>query len=132
MKIAHIKENLRKTAPFQITNHLQQRKPIESNPRCQSHLSPLDNAQEPNVSSRNKTTAKRQMKNNNQNRRKILEKQKKYDEIKNSPHNNWSLHNHFPRKIRNIIPEAPTQNVPTLPQNSTPLIRQHRRHSYKI
>jgi len=47
----------------------------------------------------------------------------------NSPHNNWSLHNHPPRKIRNIIPETPTQNVPALPQNSAPLIRQHRRHS---
>ena len=47
----------------------------------------------------------------------------------NSPHNNGSLHNHLPRKIRNIIPETPTQNVPTLPQNSAPLIRQHRRHS---
>jgi len=34
MKIAHIKENLRKTAPLQITTHLQHRKPIESNPRC--------------------------------------------------------------------------------------------------
>ncbi len=31
MKIAHNKENLRNTAPLQITTHLQQRKP---NPRC--------------------------------------------------------------------------------------------------
>jgi hypothetical protein len=49
---------------------------------------------------------------------------------KNSPHNNWSLHNHPPREIRNIIPELPTQNVPALPQNSSPLARQHRGHSY--
>jgi hypothetical protein len=66
---------------------------------------------------------------------KSLKPQKRASETKklglnqNSPHNNWSLHNHLPRKIRNIIPEAPTQNVPALPQNSAPLIRQHRRHS---
>jgi hypothetical protein len=55
---------------------------------------------------------------------------KKRKKNRNSPHNNWSLHNHLPREIRNIIPEPPTQNVPALPQNSAPLIRQHRRHSY--
>ncbi len=27
---------------------------------------------------------------------------------RNSPYNNWSLHNHPPREIRNIIPELPT------------------------
>ena len=48
---------------------------------------------------------------------------------RNSPHNNGSLHNHPPRKIRNIVPEVPTQNVPALPHNSSPLIRQHRSHS---
>jgi hypothetical protein len=49
--------------------------------------------------------------------------------IKNSPHNEWSLHNHLPREIRNIVPETPTQNVPALPQNSSPLVRQHRSNS---
>ena len=48
---------------------------------------------------------------------------------RNSPHNNWSLHNHPPREIRNIVLEVPTQNVPALPQNSSPLVRQHRSHS---
>jgi hypothetical protein len=48
---------------------------------------------------------------------------------RDSPHNNWSLHNHPPREIRNIIPEPPTQNVPALPQNSSPLVRQHWSHS---
>ncbi len=40
-----------------------------------------------------------------------------------------SLHNHLPREVRNIIPEPPTQNVPALPQNSSPLVRQHQSHS---
>jgi hypothetical protein len=48
---------------------------------------------------------------------------------RNSPHSNWSLHNHPPREIRNIIPELPTQNVPALPHNSSPLVRQHRSHN---
>jgi hypothetical protein len=50
-------------------------------------------------------------------------------ENQNSPHNNWSLHDHLPREIRNIVPETSTQNVPALPQNSSPLVRQHRSNS---
>jgi hypothetical protein len=60
----------------------------------------------------------------NRNRRKNQK-----EEIKNSPHNKWSLHNHPPREIRNIIPEVPTQNMPALPHNSSPLVRQHRSHN---
>jgi hypothetical protein len=86
-----------------------------------------NSAQNRNASSNNQQQQNQQYKNN-QNRRKSLKEQNKKN--RNSPHNNWSLHNHPPRKIRNIIPEAPTQNVPTLPQNSAPLIRQHRRHSW--
>jgi hypothetical protein len=48
---------------------------------------------------------------------------------RNLPHTNWSLHNRPTRKIRNIISELPTQNVPALPQNSSPLVGQHRSHS---
>jgi hypothetical protein len=57
----------------------------------------------------------------------LVEKKKKKG---NSPHNKWSLHNRPPREIRNVIPEPPTQNVPALPQNSSPLVRQHRSHSF--
>ncbi len=48
---------------------------------------------------------------------------------RNSPHSKRSLHNRPPREIRNIIPELPTQNMPALPQNSSPLVRQHRSHN---
>jgi hypothetical protein len=61
----------------------------------------------------------------NRNRRKSQKVEMK-NKVRNSPHNNWSLHNHPPREIRNIIPELPTQNVPALPHNSSPLVRQHR------
>jgi hypothetical protein len=64
----------------------------------------------------------------NQNRRKSQEEEMK-TKNRNSPHNNWSLHNHPPREIRNIVPEVPTQNMPALPHNSSPLVRQHRSHS---
>ncbi len=48
---------------------------------------------------------------------------------RNSPHSKRSLHNYPPREVRNIIPEPPTQNMPALPQNSSPLVRQHQSHS---
>jgi hypothetical protein len=68
----------------------------------------------------------------NQNQRRASETKKALELYQNSPQNNRSLHNHPPRKIRNIIPETPTQNMPALPQNSAPLIRQHRRHSCNL
>ena len=37
--------------------------------------------------------------------------------MKNSPHNNWSLHNNLPGKFRNVVPEMPTQNMTTQPQS---------------
>jgi hypothetical protein len=75
------------------------------------------------------TTANSNKKQRNRNRRKSQQEEIKIKN-RNSPHNNWSLHNHPPREIRNIIPELPTQNVPAPPQNSSPLARQHRGHSY--
>jgi hypothetical protein len=61
--------------------------------------------------------------------RRKSQKKEMRNKNRNSPHSNWSLHNRPPRKIRNIIPETPAQNVPALPQNSSPLVRQHRSHS---
>jgi hypothetical protein len=73
-------------------------------------------------SNQQQPTAIRRQKNRNR-------RKNQKEEMKNSPHSNWSLHNHPPREVRNIIPELPTQNMPALPQNSSPLVRQHRSHS---
>jgi len=75
----------------------------------------------PSPSIQQQPTATRMQKNRDRSQDKGLKR--------NSPHNNWSLHNHPPREVRNIIPELPTQNMPALPQNSSPLVRQHRSHS---
>jgi hypothetical protein len=79
----------------------------------------------PSPSIQQQPTAIRRQRNQNRRKAKRRNKNKK----RNSPHNNWSLHNHPPREVRNIIPELPTQNMPALPQNSSPLVRQHRSHS---
>jgi hypothetical protein len=75
-------------------------------------------------SNQQQPTAIRRQKNRNR-------RKNQKEEMKNSPHSNWSLHNHPPREVRNIITELPTQNMPALPQISSPLVRQHRSHSCK-
>jgi hypothetical protein len=71
-------------------------------------------------SNQQQPTLRRGQRNRNRNKKNIFKK--------TSPHTNWSLHNSPPRKIRNIIPEPPTQDVPALPQSKNPLVRQHRSH----
>ncbi len=73
-------------------------------------------------SNQQQPTAIRRQKNRNR-------RKNQKEKMKNSPHSNWSLHNQPPREVRNIIPELPTQNMPALPQNSSPRVRQHRNHS---
>jgi hypothetical protein len=72
-------------------------------------------------SNQQQPTLRRGQRNRNRNKENIFRK-------KTSPHTNWSLHNSPPRKIRNIIPELPTQDVPALPQSKNPLVRQHWSH----
>jgi hypothetical protein len=103
--------------PFRMLNHHYRMRIALIKTKLRTKLS-SSNQQQP-------TAIRRQR---NRNRRKSQKEEMK-NKNRNSPHNNWSLHNHPPREIRNIIPELPTQNVPALPQNSSPLARQHRSHS---
>ena len=52
--------------------------------------------------------------------------------IRDSPHNNRSLHNNLPGKFRNVVPEVPTQNMTAQPQSMEPLVSPHRSHSCNI
>ncbi len=108
---------------------------IQASTTQEKHHSTIPRKRNPKQNSEPKPSSSTQQqptaitKKRNQNRRK-QPKERMKNKNRNSPHNNWSLHNHPPREIRNIIPELPTQNVPALPHNSSPLVRQHRSHNY--
>ncbi len=127
---------LRKLKPINA-QHLTSFSKINSN---QEHFRTLNHHQRMEIALIKKrtklSTSNPQQPINSKNTEKPKPQKNQYREAgskkKNSPHSNWSLHNDPPRKLRNIIPEMPTQNMPAQPQSISPLVSQHRSHSCNI
>jgi hypothetical protein len=66
------------------------------------------------------------------NRNRKNNKYKEQNLNRDSPHDDWSLHNNLPREFRNVVPEMPTQNMTAQPQSIEPLVSPHRSHSCNI